>query len=145
MTIKEIKGNILDTPASVIVHGCNAQGKMNSGVAKLIRQKYPKTYEEYMNHYNMYGLKLGEVIPVQCEQKWIVNAITQKYYGNGGKRYVDYTAIRSCLKRVKVLFYGYKSIATVRLGCGLGGGDWDIVKKIIQEELEEFEVLVYYL
>ena len=120
MTIKEIKGNILDTPVSVIVHGCNAQGKMNSGVAKLIRQKYPKTYEEYMNHYNMYGLKLGEIIPVQCEQKWIVNAITQKYYGNGGKRYVDYTAIRSCLKRVKVLFYGYKSIATVRLGMWFG-------------------------
>lgn len=27
-------GNLLDTPDSYIVHGCNAQGVMGSGVAK---------------------------------------------------------------------------------------------------------------
>jgi O-acetyl-ADP-ribose deacetylase (regulator of RNase III) len=35
-------GNIVDLSRGFIVHGCNAQGAMNFGVAKAIRDKYPR-------------------------------------------------------------------------------------------------------
>ena len=42
-------GNLLDAPQKVIAHQVNCQGKMGSGVAKVIRDKYPKVYETYLN------------------------------------------------------------------------------------------------
>ncbi len=39
MITKYIKGNLLDHDGP-IAHGVNCQGKMNSGVAKAIRDKY---------------------------------------------------------------------------------------------------------
>lgn len=42
-------GNLLNAPQKVIAHQVNCQGKMGSGVAKVIRDKYPKVYETYLN------------------------------------------------------------------------------------------------
>lgn len=40
MPIKYIKGSLLDTDAKIIVHGCNCQGVMGSGVAKQLKKNY---------------------------------------------------------------------------------------------------------
>jgi len=32
-----------------------------------------------------------------------------------------------------------------KIGAGLGGGDWSIISKIIEEELGEFDVTIYVL
>lgn len=40
------------------------------------------------------------------------------------------------------LKFGFNQIAMPKIGCGLGGGDWSVVSKII-EEYAGFEVLVY--
>ena len=37
-----INGDVLSTTCIYIAHQCNAMGKMNSGVAKQIREKYPE-------------------------------------------------------------------------------------------------------
>ena len=41
MSIKIIDGNLFDSKAKIIAHQVNCQGKMNSGVAKEVRQRYP--------------------------------------------------------------------------------------------------------
>lgn len=45
MNIKFIEGNLLDSTTDIICHQVNCQGKMSSGVAKAIREKYPKVYD----------------------------------------------------------------------------------------------------
>ena len=40
--------NILDETKGIIVHGINAQGKMNFALAKQIREKYPQVYIDYL-------------------------------------------------------------------------------------------------
>ena len=50
-----IDGNLLDSDATVICHQVNCQGKMNSGVAKAIRNKYPRVYEEYVGYVGKIG------------------------------------------------------------------------------------------
>lgn len=66
----------------------------------------------------------------------IVNAYTQYRYG-GGVVNVDYDAIDSCFKRIRTLFSGSNlSIGYPLIGCGLAGGDWSIVRPIIDKNLE---------
>lgn len=61
--IRYIKGDLLETDAPVIVHGCNCQGVMGSGVAKQIKEKYFTVYEIYRKIYENQGLELGTIIP----------------------------------------------------------------------------------
>ena len=49
--VHEIKGNLLDTNCQYICHQVNCQGKMNSGVAKAIRDKWPEVYIQYLKKY----------------------------------------------------------------------------------------------
>ncbi len=46
MKINYVNGDLFATDIKTIVHGCNAQGVMGSGVAKSIRENFPKAYDE---------------------------------------------------------------------------------------------------
>jgi O-acetyl-ADP-ribose deacetylase (regulator of RNase III) len=143
--IKYIQGDLFETEADIIAHGCNAQGVMGSGVAKTIRDKYPEAYHEYRRWHEDYGLELGSVVWATSNKKHIANCITQEYYGRDGRVYVDYLAVRNCM--MKIYLYSLTtpvlSVAMPRIGAGLGGGDWNKIEQIINEEFKDKEVLVY--
>lgn len=144
--IHYIKGNVLDSTAPIIVHGCNCQGKMGSGVAKAVRDKYPEAYEAYARHHSQIGLELGYSLPVICKDgKIIVNAMTQEYYGYDKKLYTSYDAIREVCKFLALTTLVSTPIALPKIGCGLGGGDWGIVSEIIEEELPNHTIEVWEL
>jgi len=153
MAIEYIKGDVTLAESGVIVHGCNAQGVMKSGVAKAIKEKFPEAYDAYMTkHKSEDGLVLGENIHAVSksliDDKIIVvtNAITQEFYGKDNKRYVDYDAIRSCMRNIAFSFDGMTStVAMPKIGSGLGGGDWKTISAIIEEELSNYDVKVYHL
>lgn len=149
-------GNLLEADELVIVHGCNAKGIMGSGVAKAIKEKYPKAFEEYRLFYEQNGLKLGQTIWVDCEKHIIVNAITQESFGKDGKRYVSYDAITSCFHDINAIgrmsqldesnaHKPFKSIALPLIGAGLGGGDWNVISGIISEQCEDIHPVVYLI
>lgn len=41
------KGNLLDVTKGIIMHGCNCQGVMGSGVALAVKRKYPLAFDRY--------------------------------------------------------------------------------------------------
>lgn len=47
MAVKVIDGDLLTTNANYICHQVNCQGRMGSGVARQIREKYPTVYQWY--------------------------------------------------------------------------------------------------
>jgi O-acetyl-ADP-ribose deacetylase (regulator of RNase III) len=49
MAIKYISGDLFENRfgAEAIGHGCNLQGSMGAGIAKIIKERYPEMYEEY--------------------------------------------------------------------------------------------------
>lgn len=148
MQIEYIKGDLFQTDVKTILHGCNAQGVMGSGVAKIIRNKYPKAYDRYHNEYKLHNhLKLGQVIAVPCGDKIIINAVTQEYYGRDGRRYVSYDAVAEAMQTVNRFFevYGISEIAMPQIGAGLGGGDWNVIAAIIESELKNVKPYVYIL
>ena len=137
-----IKGDVFDSflyPNSMVVHGCNAQGVMGSGVARVVRNNFPAAYYEYLRHHEEHGLKLGEVINAMVlPGRYVANAITQEFYGGDGKRYVSYHAIRVAFGIVRKLAIELEleTINYPMIGAGLGGGDWNEIAPIIDEQLD---------
>ena len=50
MEIVYKEGNLLDAQTDVIAHQVNCQGVMGSGVAKQIRDKWPRVYDSYVTY-----------------------------------------------------------------------------------------------
>lgn len=134
--IKHIKCDIFKSGAGVICHQVNCQGVMGSGIAKQVRDKYPKVYDTYRAICNAYEPSelLGHVFSGNVRNEFrIDNLFAQENFGYDGKCYTDYHALRKCLESVANT-YENKTIAIPYLmGCHRGGGSWDIVYKMIEE------------
>ncbi len=148
-------GNLLDCTEPWILHGCNAQGVMGSGVALAIKNKFPSAYQAYLASKAEGGMKLGIITFAyqEASNQFVVNGITQEFYGRDGKQYVDYEAVREVMKGMNWLavnrhgmyFDGDCSVAMPAIGAGLGGGNWEVISAIIEEESINFQPVVYIL
>lgn len=127
----------------IVAHGCNCQGVMGSGVAKGIRAIWPEAYERYTEVCRAYGkdqqlLGLAHFVTVKkTDPKIIVaNLFTQDRYGSDGKVYADRQAIAIALEQVFMMSNTMNMpIYMPKIGCGLGGLDWNNDVKPIVEEL----------
>jgi len=140
MKINYIKGDLLSVTSGIIMHGCNAQGVMGSGVALAVRQKYPKAYEKYKEEIQRGFLGLGDLQLVEVQENlFIANAITQEFYGRDKKVYVSYEAINSCFETLFTLAnaIGHSVLSIPKIGAGLGGGDWDMVLEVIKYQAKK--------
>lgn len=142
--IKIINGNLFDTDATIICHQCNCQGVMGSGVAAEVKSRYPKVYKIYRDAYNAGDLKLGTIIFAPAGNGQIIaNLLAQDKYG-WKCQYTDYSALRECIQTVKkyadvMSRTEYIKIAfPYGMGSVRGGGDWNTVYKIIEEELGQY-------
>lgn len=158
MIIGYIKDSILNTPHKYIAHGVNCQGVMGSGVAKVLLDKYPEVRSKYLRSYERMERMmlesteemLGTVQFVDCRDKIVLNMFTQDRYGYDNKQYVSYEAIKDCFEGLTKYFSENNSeivtIAIPKIGCGLAGGEWDVVEKIINEVTgDKLNIEVYYL
>lgn len=137
-------GNVLDVPNGIVVHGCNAQGQMNSGVAGEIHRRFPSVYEDYHQHYTQGPLVLGEIIfsPPNLQEGrafWVANGITQQFYGRDPNiRYADYFAIRQVFR---IVYEHAKKmnleVHFPKIGAGLANGVWEVISQIITQELKD--------
>lgn len=140
-----------------IAHGCNAQGVMGSGVAKVVYDSYHYAYTAYHNTYDEEGLTLGNVVvaePVerQCISEpvlpTIFNCITQNNYGTD-QRYANYGAIQKCINGINAYMVNKcglmvePEVAFPMIGAGLAGGDWNIIAGIIESNAVYFQPVVY--
>ena len=150
-------GNILDSGADIICHQVNCQGKMNSGVAKAIREKYPEVFKEYIQKYkdredeilrdcssfehmpSVSETLLGDIQVVFVADKntmAIVNMFAQQGYGYDGRRYTSYDAFWNCLGEIKrTIKPGLRIAFPARIGCVRGGANWNVVLTMIEEVL----------
>lgn len=133
-------GNLLDVTEGHIVHGCNAQGVMGSGVALAVKNKYPQAYKDYVDEYNSVGLVLGNVYPTQVsDELFLWNAITQDNYGRDPRRFMSYDAIETCFAKIQASIDAdwhsdiLPEIHIPAIGAGLGGGNWEIIREIIEQ------------
>jgi len=141
--INYIKKDITDVTLGVVAHGVNCQLKMASGVAKAIRAKWPIVYEKYMNNGKGEAiLGTAHIITVsEDDSLWVANCYTQLFYGYGGGAYASADAVKQSLGQV-AQFADILSLPVYipKIGCGLGGLDWEKdVEPIIEELAEKYD------
>jgi O-acetyl-ADP-ribose deacetylase (regulator of RNase III) len=142
--VKHRIGNIADLQVGVIIHQVNCQGVMGSGVAAALRARYPVIWERYKQRCDdnidsgaQTAALLGHAQLVQVtDGLWVCNLFSQNNYGRDGRRYTSYDALDTGLKhlwdQLKPL---HGALHHPLIGSGLGGGDWNVVKAIIEHRL----------
>ncbi|WGE37170.1 Appr-1-p processing protein [Bacillus stercoris] len=156
--IKIEKGNILDATEDIIVQQVNCKGVMGAGVAKAILNKYSNVKKEYQSFRNFNlnkGLTdkdlLGLVNYVRVSDgKVIANVFGQINIKKNRFDKTVYTkteALTRGLKEVKELSKQLnKSVAIpYGIGCGLAGGDWNIISELIDSIFSDYKVTIYKL
>lgn len=125
--------NILDVDMGVICHQVNLQGFARRGLALQIRNKWGWWYVAYKKEYK--SKKLGDISFFRVSQDLqICNLYGQRMVGTS-TRQTDHEALRRCFTAIKAATVGKDVYIPYKIGCGLGGGDWDIVSKMIKEIL----------
>jgi len=146
-------GDLMVADEPIILHGCNAQGVMGSGVAKAIREVYPEAYAGYRAAYELSGLRVGQIVWVPTKGKFIANAVSQEWFGRDGKQYVSYQGIEAIFVQVYDWitenidddYHDVPVVAIPRIGSSLGGGDWKTISQIIEFAMKDRHVVVYDL
>lgn len=150
MLIKEIKGNLLDSHAEIIIHQVNCQGVMGSGVAKAIKEKWPIVFERYRRLYEISKdndeppLGTTQVVQVNDNQS-VINMFAQDNYGYDGGRYTSYDAIDECLLAVADYCRknNLKSIALpYHMSCDRGGANWNIIMEMIKQHFSDLDITI---
>jgi len=145
--IEYIKKDVTTVGMGIVAHGVNCQGKMASGVAKVIRKKWPQAYFEYVSS-PVGKAMLGACRLVQVEDDeslWVANLYTQVFYGYGGGKYASADAIESALDHCGLCAEVYDlPIFMPRIGCGLGGLDWEKdVAPVVEAASEKHRVDIF--
>lgn len=166
-SFKELDGDIFDHFRTgrydVIIQGNNCFNVQGGGIAPLFVQafgtdKFPMEDEYYREDIN----KLGTIdyqtgILVNGRFEWaksnnlfkgckvVVNCYTQygfsKNHSNNTDIPLNYNALALCLQKINHTFRGM-TIGLPQIGCGLGGGDWNIVREMIQYYLIDMDIVV---
>ncbi len=144
--IKVISKDLFETDAKFVLHQVNCQGVMGAGIAKVVRSDIRGAdYVDYQHICSFYKDKaLGhvQIVPSKSTYRYYVNCFAQDKYGRD-RRYTDYEAFRKCLQTFK-MFANVSRLDKIAIpygiGCGLAGGDWNVVYKIICEELGTYNV-----
>jgi len=142
---KTIYKDILSIKSGIVCHQVNCKGIMGKGLALDIKNKYPSVHTAYLNRCISHDSKdlLGHVLLSFIPETSLIIAslFGQENYGSDGKLYTDYKALEKCLEFLARYFSKMNVYIPYKIGCGLGGGDWKIVSKIISDILP-FAVIV---
>lgn len=145
MSVTIVNGDLFDTDAKYICHQVNCRGKMGSGVAKQVRERYPNVYASYQEMCESFGSALmGKAQFVKSGNKTIINLFAQNEYGYDGQKYTDYLALINGFQMISANIPDDETIAMpYKIGCGLGGGDWDMVFRIINSSFPDHHIMLY--
>lgn len=155
----------------VICHGCNCFCVMGSGLAPQMAKafgahKFPMEEEGLAGSINKLGcidhetvwinkktqvvLTDIQMVPHEAKDYYqleVVNCYSQFGFGRNHKEGsvapLDYEALALCLRKMNHTFEG-EHIGLPQIGCHLAGGDWNVVKKMIQDEFTKCDVTVVF-
>ena len=146
-------GNLIealrDGEVEYLVHQCNCFCAMGAGIALQLAKRWPEVREADNRTARGDKNKMGTfgLVPVG-HQKVVVNLYGQ-YGASASEIQTDYTSLREGLQRFNNLMWTiheHRPVVGIPLiGAGLGGGDWGVISKIIEEELIGCDVRCFVL
>lgn len=152
MDYQEIEGDLITLAKQgrfdVIAHGCNCFCRMKRGIAPQMAAAFG--CDRFRLEGNLYIGDINKLGQIDYAPVWggsftgtpfiVVNAYTQYQWGTELKPF-DYAAFTLCMRKMNHVFEG-KHIGLPQIGSHLAGGDWALIKPIIQKELKNCKVTV---
>jgi len=145
--IKETIGDILKADVEALVNPVNCVGIMGAGLALQFKQMFNENYIEYKKACSEDKVFPGNVLTYITwldNPKYIINFPTKRHWRDMSTL-SDIDAGLVSLTN-EIWLRGIKSIAIPKLGCGLGGLDWRIVKPLIIKHLshlDDIRIIIY--
>lgn len=123
----------------IICQQVNCQNRMGSGLAKAIMDKYPIVAESYHktfhNHTKEELFGTYQIVKIS-DSLYVANIYSQFDCGNAfqtGRIYTDAEKLISGIMTIADTYAGIEVYIPVKIGCGLGGEDWDRISAIINQ------------
>lgn len=151
--IYNIDGDLLKSDCTVIMHQANCFSTMGAGIARSIADKYPMAEQADRTFPLPPKDRLGRYSYIETDDKTtVVNLYGQ--YNMGAGLQTNYHMLE---KSIETLFLdaqrGLISIdlskvgLPYKMGCGLAGGDWEIVLGIVKRLSNKYmiDIFIYKL
>lgn len=139
--IEYTKGNLLDDKAEALVNTVNCVGVMGKGIALQFRQAFPECFDAYKRACDAKAVKPGHMHVHETNEflgpKFIVNFPTKRHW-KGKSKIEDISAGLDALRKW-IKESGVQSVALPPLGCGNGGLDWNVVRRLIEQKLADLD------
>ncbi|MBD3355306.1 phosphatase [Candidatus Woesearchaeota archaeon] len=137
--IEYIKGDLFDAETDALAHGCNTIGKMNAGIAKEFKKRFPEMYEDYKAR-----CRKGLFLP---GKGYIFKNYKKPHIINLGTQCDEGASIYYVEKSLGWLYDSYKEIglkdvAIPKIASGLGGLEWPDVEKVLKDYFYNSDLLI---
>jgi O-acetyl-ADP-ribose deacetylase (regulator of RNase III) len=122
---------------------------MGSGIAQAIVKQYPEAYAADCKTRKGDEAKLGTYTYCEVSGRKIFNLYTQYTYGTD-RIQVRYKAVFEALEALSTYLDEHdpdhkEIVGLPRIGCGLAGGNWEIVRLLIEKTFPTRTIRIYTL
>lgn len=142
--IKYVRGDLLKSPAQVLVNTVNTVGVMGAGIALQFKEQYPEMFQKYQLLCKKKLLDVGKLYlwkPTNTSSKEILLFPTKKHWLNLSELNWIEAGLQKFVENYERL--NIKSIAFPKLGCGNGGLSWHDVKPSMEKYLGPLPIEIY--
>jgi O-acetyl-ADP-ribose deacetylase (regulator of RNase III) len=137
-----VKGDLLQSPAQVLVNTVNTVGVMGRGIALEFKRLFPEMFHQYRDLCERGEFKVGMLWLFKTPNKWVLNFPTKKHWRNPSRvAYVE-AGLQKFADSYSDL--GIHSIAFPALGCGNGQLDFETqVQPLMEQYLRNLPIEVF--
>lgn len=146
MLINE-NGDLLKSDCTVIMHQANCQKIMGAGIAKAISHKFPGAKDVDKENSLSPEERFGTFTHYKAGNVTIVNLYGQLRYGRKGV-FTNYKKLENAIN--SFFAYGLENNINLqkvgipyKMGCGLAGGDWTIVKSLLERQSNKHNINIH--
>ena len=132
-------GNIFDSQAQVLVNPVNCVGVMGKGLALQFKERFgPEYFTHYQHACNSKLLRPGQLYLHAYTTPWILDFPTKDHYLNPSQIMWIREGLHFFVRKYKQ--WTIHSIAFPRLGSGLGGLEWHLVRGQMEDILHDLPI-----
>lgn len=142
---------------TIIAHIVNNAGFWGAGFTHALDRMAPRYKKTYLSWWTTYHEPRGTCIPSMLGMCLLVESArfpgvavlhmcAQDGISYNGEQTVDYEALQTCLSKLnQIAQEQHAHIQMPRIGAGLGGGNWETIKQLIEHHLQDVPTQIYTL
>lgn len=137
--IEYVSGDIIQCQAQALVNTVNCVGVMGRGIALQFKNAYPDNFKAYEKACKEKSVQTGRMFVFETETltnpQFIINFPTKQHWRDPSRMEYIENGLVDLISVIRK--YNIQSIAIPPLGAGLGGLDWQKVRSLIVNALQD--------